>query len=396
MLLTTALPFIPYVFPFFSGQLLGFNLTGWAWMIMLAVTLIHLFSTSSTHFPLFAWLPWVAYLIIYIILDYSFIGLQLTLQYLLPLLIGVVASGFVYSAEKLRWLASWFKKLCSAVLLMFAYGYLFRGGYTSSSAATPMLLSIAASFLVGLYFITKKINYLLYFSIVFLAPFIDVTRMGIVAFIAVFIFHFANRKIVEKFMYGLIGVFIMILVFNSRGFQEKTFYGGKGKLNDLSFDYHENEVVNSNGRNSWKQVLEPGLKTKPVWGNGPRADNKELITVTGLKAGEAHDDYISVRYNYGYVGLYLLLLGFAITFISIFMSLRKETSIINWLIGTSTLTLFIVFLMFMYSDNILKYTIYFPNYFFALIGIFFSIFKKGYEQGDVDALDYNQNYNNIH
>jgi hypothetical protein len=32
----------------------------------------------------------------------------------------------------------------------------------------------------------------------------------------------------------------------------------------------------------------------------------------------------------------------------------------------------------MYSDNILKYTIYFPNYFFALIGILYSMIKKGY------------------
>ena len=34
----------------------------------------------------------------------------------------------------------------------------------------------------------------------------------------------------------------------------------------------------------------------------------------------------------------------------------------------------------MYSDNILKYTIYFPDFFFAMIGIFFSIQKEGMEK----------------
>jgi len=386
LLLTTALPFVPFVLPFFSGQFFEFNLTGWAWMIMLVVTLTILLSTSNPNFPILIWIPWAAFLIVYILIDFSFIGLQLTLQYLLPLLIGIVASGFSYSPEKIHWLAKWFKMLCLAVLLMFAYGRLFRGGYTPAEASVPMLLSIASSFLVGLYFITQKMKYLVYFGILFSAPFISVTRMGIAAFLAIFIFHFANQKIVGKIVYGLLGVIFVVIVFNSSGFQEKTFRGSKGKLSDLSFNYHENDAININGRNSWKNALEAGLKAYPIWGNGPRADNKELIEVTGLKTGEAHDDYMSVRYNYGYVGLTLLLFGFGVTFISIFQNLRNETSILNWIIGTSTLTLFIVFLMFMYSDNILKYTIYFPNYFFALIGIFFSINKKGYEIDYTDIL----------
>ena len=59
---------------------------------------------------------------------------------------------------------------------------------------------------------------------------------------------------------------------------------------------------------SWKKALEPGLKAKPVWGNGPRADNAYLTRITKTRGGEAHNDYLSVRFNYGYVGLALLLL----------------------------------------------------------------------------------------
>jgi hypothetical protein len=243
-----------------------------------------------------------------------------------------------------------------------------------------MLLTVAASLMVGLFFMTKEIKYLLYFGLFFLFPFINVTRTAIAAFLAIFVLHFANHKIFGKILYGLVGLLLVILVFTSRGFQEKTFRGGQGHISDLSLNYYENNTMNNNGRDSWKNALEPGLKASPVWGNGPRADNEILIAITGLKTGEAHNDYLSVRYNYGYVGLGVLLFGFIASFYLLFGLLKHLTDTWSYLLATSTLTLFISFLMFMYSDNILKYTIYFPDFFFAMIGIVFSIHKDGWEE----------------
>lgn len=376
-MITTLFPFLPYLFTEFPSQLLGFNLTGWAWIMMLMVTLFNLFLTKSISFPVLFWLPWAMYITGYLFVDYSFLGLQLTLQYTLPIIIGVVASGFTYSGEELDWLFKWFIRLCILVLVMFFYGSLFRGGYTPAAAATPMLLSVALSLFCSLYFTTGKIIFLVYAGIIFLTPVIDVTRMGIAAMAAVFVLHFANNDIVRKFGYGLLGLTVILLVFNSRGFQEKTFYTGSGTLKDLTFNYYDNPNINSSGRLSWKLALQPGLDAAPVWGNGPRSDNKELIMVTGSPAGEAHNDYMSVRFNYGYVGLVLLLGGFLFNFVSLYrISIMAGENLYLWLLTVSTMTLFISFLMFMYSDNILKYTIYFPNYFFAMIGIIYSIKKN--------------------
>jgi O-antigen ligase len=123
--------------------------------------------------------------------------------------------------------------------------------------------------------------------------------------------------------------------------------------------------------------LDPGLKAAPLWGNGPRADNAYLTKITRMRGGEAHNDYLSVRFNYGYVGLSLLLIGFAGSFVSLYKISRKYIdSWYIWLISTSALSLYIAFLMFMYTDNILKYTIFFPNYFFAMIGIVYSLRKN--------------------
>lgn len=341
---------------------------------MLLVTVINLVQTRSIPFPYIFWLPWVLYLAVYIVIDYSFIGLQLTLQYTLPILIGLVASGFSYSADDLEWLFSWFMRLCISVYALFIIGIFIRSGHGPALAATAMLFTVAVSLITAFWFITKEKKYLLYIGILFLVPVLEITRMGIAATAAVVIFHFANHNLRNKLVFGTLGALVTLMVFNSTKFQEKTFSSGQGELSDLSFNYYENPNIRSSGRKSWMKALQPGLDAAPRWGNGPRADNSYLVKISGRKSGEAHNDYLSVRFNYGYAGLSLLLFGFLTTFVSLYMISRKyiENDYI-WLISTSTLTLFISFMMFMYTDNILKYTIYFPNYFFTLIGIVYSL-----------------------
>jgi len=343
-------------------------------MLMLLIALINLFMTRHMVFPFLPWLTWVLYMVVYIIIDFSFLGLQLTLQYTLPLLVGIVASGFTYTEEDLIWLFRLFIGLVAFIYMLFLWAVLFGNGYMPGMSVMPMLFSIAVSLLTALFFFTRGKAYLIYIAIMFIAPVVEMTRMGIAAIAAVFILHFANRNIKGKVIFGLAGILALWIVFNSEKFQEATFYGGRGSLNDITLDYYDNQDIRSTGRISWKKALEPGLKAKPVWGNGPRADNVNLARITKMRGGEAHNDYLSVRFNYGYVGLSLLLLGFAATFISLYrLSKRHTEHYYIWLISTSTLTLFISFLMFMYTDNILKYTIYFPNYFFALIGIVYSL-----------------------
>ena len=341
---------------------------------MLLVTVVNLFRTKTVEFPILFWLPWVLYMAVYLVVDFSMLGLQLTLQYILPLLIGVVVSGLVFTEEDLKWLFKWFGRLCIIIYAMFVYGYLLKGGYGPSAAATSMLFTIPVSIFSALWFMTRGKIYLLLIGILFLASVLQMTRMGIAATSAIFILHFANQSFRGKIIFGIFGVLIFIAVFNSKRFQEKTFYRGEGTLSDITLDYYDNPDIRSSGRISWKNALEPGLKAKPIWGNGPRADNAYLTKISQKRGGEAHNDYLSVRFNYGYVGMSLLLFGFAGTFISLYkVSRRNSESNYLWLLSTSALTLFISFLMFMYTDNILKYTIYFPNYFFALIGVVYSL-----------------------
>ena len=131
--------------------------------------------------------------------------------------------------------------------------------------------------------------------------------------------------------------------------------------------------MNTNGRASFLQYYEKGLRKAPFIGNGPRADLYVLKDVWGgLGVSEAHNDYISLRYNYGYIGLGLLLFGFVMTFFSIYVKFRKEKEAYKILLQSSVMILTITTLLFMYSDNILKATVFFTDYYFALIGIVYA------------------------
>lgn len=376
LVLTTLLPYLSYLFPFIPYSIFGLNMTGWAWSVMLICTLSQFQAVRATKFPWKYWLPWSAYLVAYLIYDYSFLGLQLTCQYLLPVLIGLVASSFTYDQKTFIWIFRRFFRLCLAVIGMFIFGYLFRGGWTPAAAATPMLLSVLVSIVAALYYTRKKNMYLLAYGALFLIPFIDLTRMGIAVFIALFGLHFANRRVKTKIWGGLISAVLVILVFNSSTFQEKTFYSGSGSFSDIELNYYESQRLNTSGRSTWYKVLAPGLERSPVFGNGPRSDNLVLSIITGRRGGEAHNDYLSVMYNYGYVGLALLLGGFAMTFVKLRALLKKETRFLRYILISSTMTLFGGFAMFMYTDNILKYTIYFPNWFFAMAGIAFAAYRS--------------------
>lgn len=376
LLLTSLLPFLPYIFPFMPSTIAGLNITGWAWTLMLIYTLMRLPAARSIRFPLKYWLPWGIYLIGYLIYDYSYLGLQLTCQYLLPIMIGVVASSFSYNDDVLRWIFNRFSMLCLAVIGMFVFGYIFRGGYTPAAAATPMLISILVAIASALYYTRQKLKYLLYYGALFLIPFIDLTRTGIAVFIAIFVLHLASRRMQTKIWGCVIGTSLVLLVFNSSSFQEKTFYTGEGSFGDIQLNYYESERMNTSGRSMWKRALEPGLEASPIFGNGPRADNEVLSAITGMRSGEAHNDYLSVAYNYGYFGLALLLGGFVMMFLKLRNLFKTERNFYRYILITSTMTLFIGFGMFMYTDNIMKYTIYFPNMFFAMAGAAFADYRQ--------------------
>ena len=377
--ITSFIPYLSYAFfPLIPDGVAGFSLTGWAWLFMLLIAIFYFLENESVRkFPLIFWLPWVVYLFGYLLIDFSFPGLQLTLQYSLPILVGFVASGFTYTREKLHWLYKKMLHLSLFVVAMCVFGWLYRDGWTPNTAANPMLLSVMAAVSIGAFYLSKKWRFLFVYIVLFMVPFLELTRMALLVFVVILAFHFANRTLLSKLLYAVLGILFGLFVFSSEEFQEKTFKEGTGELSDISINYYESEGLNTSGRTTFMEFYKPGLRASPIWGNGPRSDIDLISRGLGLDYSvELSNDYITVRYNYGYVGLVLLLFGFCCTFFSLYMKLRDEKDAYKILVYSTSMVLFFSFLLFMYTDNILKYTIFFPNFFFVLIGMSYASFQE--------------------
>ncbi|PRY88390.1 O-antigen ligase family protein [Mongoliibacter ruber] len=377
MFICSGIAYLNYAIPFAPDTLFGFNWTGIAWIVMLCIIFLVIFRIERPTFPFYFWAPWVIYMIGSVIASYSFVGLQLTFQYMIPILVGVIASSFSYSWPKIFWLFQQLSKLVVFIYVLFLAYYL-TTGYAAHMPTTPMIFIVLGSICLGSYYVLKQKFYLFIFFILFIMPFVSVTRMALLVFLVTFVFHFSNSSIRNKIIYGFLGLGLGLIVFTSEGFQKKTFFEGDGELSEIGLDLYDNEQLNNNGRKAWQISLAPGLAANPIWGNGPRADNAVLKDIIGEGSAEAHNDYLSVTYNYGAFGLTLLLIGIISTFLLIFKNSFAQTNPLGKIIFGSVLTLFFGYMLFMATDNILKYTIFFPNYFYALIGITFSIHKKGW------------------
>lgn len=374
---TAFLPYIAYLFPDIIGEIAGFNITGWSWLIMLLVSSYYAMTFHIERpFPVFFWLPWIVYMLIALSAQFSFYGLQLTFQYSLPVLVGFVASGFTYDKEKLHWLYKTLLKLGGVIGILYIYGYLFNNNYTPFSAYSPMFLSIIAALSIGTFYITKNVRFLLVYAVFFLVPFFDVTRMALLVFLFILVMHFANRNLISKFIFSILGVALALFIFNSKGFQEKTFFGESKLISDLESNvnyYDSGSIFNTSGRAQYLKYYEKGLRAKPLFGNGPRADLHVLDDIKGADSfSEAHNDYIAVRYNYGYFGLGCLLFGYLSTFVSTYLRFAREKNMYRLLLQSTVLTLTLAFLMAMYTENMLKSTTFFNDFYFAMLGMIFA------------------------
>jgi hypothetical protein len=350
----------------------GFTLVGYSWVIFLLFSLFTLLRNQKVHFPLLFYLPWSLYIIGYIIFDFSFFGLQSTLQYLCPLIAGMAASGFEYNERILARLIyylkvmAWFSFLIGILLPQVNLGFI---RYYTGPAALVMTTTLIMTVLVAEFFIYKKFWNIVYFGILFLIPYVGITRMAILMSLTILPLHMAPVRVERRLLITAVMVIAGVLVFYSPMVQQKMFFSGKGTLSDLAWN---NSDFYSGGRTFLYQTLEQGIKEQPVWGMGPRSDMSALQGA-GLKIIEVHNDYLSVRYNYGWVGIALLFISFLFQVIDLFRLNNKRWPPMMKVYTSSALTLFIPMFGFMYTDNILKYTIFFGTLHFAMIGIIYSV-----------------------
>jgi hypothetical protein len=352
-------------------QLLGFQLTGISWVYVFLVSLYFLFfalKTKKNKFPIVYWLPWIVYLVGYIIYDFSFLGLQLTLQYLEFLMVGIIFSKLVLSDQDLLKIFNSLKWIVLIIGVPSIIVKVILNGWPLYSANYVMTFSIIAAISLNIFYIIKQKKYFFIYLILFLFPIMEKTRMAILIFISLLLFNFNKIGNFRRTRVIALVAILSLAVFYSESFQKKTFHSGSGEIKDL---YQRSNNLNDRGRTFWREKLQNGINANPLFGNGPRKERDVILSFQN-EITEAHNDYISVTYNYGYIGLALLLFGFIATFFHLYTYRKKNYFISDKILWSSSILLLFCFFIYMFTENILKYTFFYPNILFFMIGTYYS------------------------
>lgn len=364
-----ALVILSFLLPF---KIAGFTIIGYSWLLFLLFSILTLLRNKTIHFPVVYYIPWSLYLFFYLFVDFSFLGLQTTLQYICPIIAAMAASGLTYNEKTLMRLLYYFKFfawllfLVELVLPQFNFGFV---KYYTGNAALVMTTTLLITIIGAEFFIFRKAKNLIYLGFLILIPYIGLTRMALLMTLAVLPLNFVPMRLTSRAILVIAIIVIGGLFFYSPRVQQKMFFSGTGTLSDLGW---ENADFYSGGRTFIYQTLDEGFKQEPLWGMGPRSDLAALVEA-GLDIREVHNDYLSVRYDYGWVGLGLLLTAFLLQIISLIRLNRKKVTRLVKIYSASALTLFIPFFGFMYTDNILKYTIFYSTIHFSIMGMIYSL-----------------------
>jgi O-antigen ligase len=352
------------------GKVGGFSIIGYSWVLMFLYSVVTILINRKINFPYLIWLPFILYFIGRLVADYSFSGMQVTLQYFTPIIAGFAASGFTYNEKTLQKIITYFKRFGIFLILISIFNPLIFGLKYGLGAHTVMTVIAVMTLLFSAFSVYKYRSTLLIACVMILIPFISVMRMAMLMTLLVFPLNFGRIKLSIRFIMLILFIGGSIYIFYSTSFQNKMFYSGQGRIQDISFS---NPDFYTGGRSVLYDLLQEGIKESPYFGNGPRSELLQFKEAS-LQILETHNDYLAIRYSYGIIGLSILIFSLIMTFLILLR--KKPKNKIVAVFRAAGLTLFIPFFGFMYTDNILKYTIFYGTIHFFFIAISFADFSQ--------------------
>lgn len=363
---------LPHIATILHLPTIGMAWTGYAWSLMFLVSIFYLLKGKKIWMPVFPWLPWIMIVLIYCIFDFSYFGVQASCQYLSFIFVGFAASTLYYSDRVIQQIFKWFTYFSLYIIIGKLISMILPIPLVAGMATLVMTLCAISSVAIAVAITYRKNKYLIIYGVSILITAILVTRMGILMILVIGAFHFAFNKLKYKIPIMFIVAIAGVLIFNSEKFQKKAFGNKRVELKDLSISTEGGvEGINTNGREFMWMLMDKGIEKSPIFGHGARADLM-LLKSAGLPFTECHNDYKAITYNYGYVGLSCLIFGFILQFILLYRTKRYIMELPSLVAYYASLTLFFVWIGFMYSDNIMKYATHFGNLHMCLIAIVYS------------------------
>ena len=359
-----------------NQPLLGFNLSGLAWVIPFAVSLLVLSrSMIRVTFPYILWLPWVLLLFTYLamidssLLDPRVIPQQRTLQLLSPLAVGMAVSTWrPTSVDRQAFLATC-RRLAYLILVivLFKTGVLLTGVLPSATglAAETIAVTLLCTLFATSHIITRSKNDLILWAMLACVPIIAVTRMAIAASLLTFPLSFAPLPLIRRIAALVLIALVGVAVFNTERVQKKMFFSGKGTIQDINSG--NDDFATSGRKNMWEKM---SAATKDEYGTGHGTGTGEtfIYNITG-NTGYPHNDWLLTMFDYGLLGTVTFSVCCLLMVGHILLQLRQfhdDTTRILLLTGAAG---FVPFVLMMSTDNIMVYASYFGNLHYVILGL---------------------------
>jgi hypothetical protein len=364
--------------PWLFGEYIigGFNVTGWAWVIpAVLASLICLSNIGGISFPLVFWLPWIVLLCVY-----WFFGqqnpdaLQSLLQTLSPLAVGCAASIFRPESRQVDTIVRWITRLTWIVwiLLLVRMPMILTGvlpGYSFMAAEMIGLLLLGACY--AAFYSCGSGRHLYYYLAMLAITAISATRGPIVAMLSCLPLTPAPFKLRKRLILCMGLIVCALILFNTDRVQQRMFFSGSGQLTDL---YWDNPDLQKSGRDTFSEILWPGVESHPWLGNGLNS-YRIAFTLFGLPTALPHNDWLKLLHDIGLLGAGLYLMTMLLQMISL-AKIARQSSGAHRMLAYGAATAFIPYALIMLTDNVILYVQFFGNLHFALIGIVYGALQR--------------------
>lgn len=370
---TGALPGIVWVIIIATGLaclggkgVLGFRVSGLTWFIpMFLATLTIIRNPGRIRFPLWIWLPWVLFLVVYYFVS-RYPSLQRTVQMICPILVGVaVSTAAISAAQEVRFfrLIKGFA-IVIAILAAFKTGLLLTGKIPSVTglAAESMTALLLCCIFAAEYAEGKRLS-LYWWALMAALPIYAMTRTAIACAGLTLPFTFAPLRLDKRIIFLIVGLIIGSALFYSPRVQEKMFYTQKGKISDVM----EGKLADSGRFEMWK-LFESKIKRRPWLGRGTGAGEKFVGRITDSKLAYPHNDWLLTLYDYGIWGTGVFALTMIIASFHAWRTARSVKGESRTLLFAGAFS-FVILAMMMMTDNIMVYASFFGNLQFTFLGI---------------------------
>lgn len=358
--------FIPIFLPFLRGLPISF--LGWA-LPLVGCGLYLLMRGGRVLFPLLIWLPWAAWVLVYLLFADAANAFQRSIMLLTPLVVGAAFSCIRVDAV--------FLEQCRRWMLVFVVVYLLGSLVARGSGAAGVITAaLLASWLAAGYGMFGRRKDVGLWGLLALVPVISVTRMGILAVGATLPATLSPLALHKRMAVVGLAIFAGLAVFQLESVQEKMFFSGQGTL-EQAFDSGfamlsgNADAVTGDFRTNARLGMTITLKAQvqEAYWFGHGANAVEEITRTyfdGLT--HPHNDWLRLQHDYGTFGMLI----FAFTLVVQAFSAWRVARTLNGEAARfmyAAASAFIPMAMFMFTDNVIMYVAWFGNLHFAMLGL---------------------------